>query len=104
MLHDRTIQHITNLPDEALAEYIASGTEVYQADAIAFAREEFHKRGLATQDQLAVQRIGRERAADAARTRELASNAALRWDGKLLAFVFGLLVISPVYLIFWLRF
>src|SRR2546423_12040668 len=103
MLHDRTIQHITKLRDEALAEYIASSAEVYEADAISFAREEFQKRGLASQDLLAVQKIGRERAADAARMRKLASTAPLKQDGKLLAFVFCLVVISPVYFIFWLR-
>jgi hypothetical protein len=67
MLHDRTIQHITNLSNEALAEYIASGTEVYEADAIALARDEFQKRGLAPEDLRAIQKIGGERAADAAR-------------------------------------
>jgi hypothetical protein len=46
MLTEPARNHILNLSDEGLAEYILSGSEFYQPEAVELAREEFERRQL----------------------------------------------------------
>jgi len=47
MLHEKTIEYITGLSDEQLAEYILVGTRVYEPEALAFAQQELDRRQIA---------------------------------------------------------
>ena len=47
-MDERTRSHVMDLGNEDLVEYIQSRTEVYQAEAIEFARQELNRRELGT--------------------------------------------------------
>ena len=103
MLTDRAKEHIQSLDDQYLAEYIAAGELMYERDAIEFAREEFSRRNLdqGTMAQLeAKAKVHQE--AEASKRETLAAEP-LAHDGKLLAFVGGLvgLAIAPRVFFVW---
>jgi hypothetical protein len=90
MALEQVQDHIRSLSNDALTEYIITGTEVYEPDAIAFAREEFQRRNL---DPTHVRQMEAEANAKLDVKAELAAEAAARpldFDDKLLAFWHGL--------------
>jgi|SRR5579859_3054702 len=91
MLTDRGKEHIQSLDDQQLAEYIAAGEQMYERDAIEFAREEFSRRNL---DQGTVAQLEAEAKLQVeadVRVREAIAVEPLDGDGKALAFIGGLL-------------
>ena len=46
MLYEQTKSYITALDDARLTEYVQVGTDEYEADAVAFAHEEYRRRAL----------------------------------------------------------
>ena len=90
MLTDQARQYIATLSEGELAEYIARGTEFYEADAILFAREELARRDIDPRAREYLQRTASEAAAaDAARRAEAAALPLPRGE-KITAFVVGL--------------
>jgi hypothetical protein len=89
MLHDRTRQYIRGLKDAELWEYIQAGTERYEPEAIAFAREQFEERKLDPEQIGRIEGEAKSRAAEEAADRTEAAARHLGWMGTFLAFVGG---------------
>src|SRR5690348_3381872 len=103
MLHEQTREFITSLSDEQLEQYVAVGMEAYEPDAVEFARAEFERRRLdprrfAGAAEQAKAQIAEVKAQDAA-------IAVMPLDrlGRFNAFIFGIFVLSPLYVLIWLR-
>lgn len=103
ILDARTREHIAALTDEALIEYIAVGVDVYQPEAVEFAREELSRRNIVPellarhQEEALLIVNARVRAEIASEFRPLG-----RW-GRILAFIFGWATFTPIWLVAWLR-
>jgi hypothetical protein len=91
MLHAQTTKHILGLTDEALADYVATGVEMYEPEAVEFARQEFTRRNidsaLLAKAEAAVVALRRTYWAQA----EQAAVAPTDWADKAIAFVGGML-------------
>lgn len=91
MLHAETTKHIRGLTDEALADYVATGVEMYEPEAVEFAREEFARRNidpaLLARAQNAVVAVRHTYWAQA----ERGAVAPADWADKVIAFVGGML-------------
>jgi hypothetical protein len=105
MLTDRAKEHLASLDDGQLAEYIAAGELMYEADAIEFARDEFSRRNL-DQGTVALLEAQAQLQLEAeAEWREAIAAQPLDGAGKVLAFVGGLLglAVAPKAFFAWLR-
>ncbi len=104
-MHIQAQEHIHNLTNDELMEYIEEGVALYDPDAIAFARQELDRRDvvperLAQMESNAEMRVG-QRSAD---THEIATRCLGTW-GRILAFIAGMFFfpLLPM-LIAWNRF
>ena len=99
MLYPETIEHIRGLGDEELAEYVATGVEMYEPEAVEFARAEFDRRqidpALLARAQAGVVAIRHAYWAQA----ERAAVAPLDWADKAIAFVAGFFFLGTFVLI-----
>src|SRR5438874_285924 len=102
MLHEQARNHIVGLTDEELAEYIQGGTELYQHEALEFAREEFSRRNLSPE---AIQRLAADASDHINSRNQVALESASRplgSGGRIAAFIAGLAttgVITPIVMI-----
>jgi hypothetical protein len=98
--------HIRGLGDEDLAAYIATGTAVYEPEAVEFARQELARRGLTTaQATEAVTRASARHTADKAADSKFANESLQTWEFVLYSGLFVVDIIGlPLVLIMWANF
>lgn len=102
MLHERTRQYIRSLKDVELWEYIQTGTERYEPEAVAFAREQFEERKLDPEQIGRIEAEAKSRAIDEAADRVEAASRHLRPMGKIMAFIGGCFCLPALfYLLIW---
>lgn len=101
MLNPRTREHISGLNNQALIEYVTVGLDLYEPEAVEFAREELNRRNIAPELHAKL-RVEVSHAVDAQMSEEIAkeSRPLARW-GRILAFVFGWAILSPFWLVIW---
>src|SRR5262245_19314351 len=105
MLHERTRDYIRSLTDAELWEYIQTGTEQYEPEAVSFARGQFDERGIDA-DRLAdiVAEVESRQAQEAVDQAEAAVRH-LGWTGRIMAFLGGCLGLPALlYLLIWYTF
>jgi len=103
MLHEQTREFITSLSDEQLAQYVAVGTEAYEPQAVEFAQEEFARRRLDTQRFVAVQEQAKAQIAEVKAQDAAIATMPLDRLSRFNAFIFGIFILSPLYVLIWLR-
>jgi len=105
MLHERTRQYIRSLKDVELWEYIQTGTDRYEPEAVAFAREQFEERNLDPEQIGRIEAEAKSRATDEAADRVEAAARHLGPMGKIMAFIGGCLGLPALfYLLIWYNF
>ena len=103
MLRDTTQNYICGLTDEELSSYIEAGTDVYEPDAIAFARAELGRRNLDPRRLRDLQSAAIAAVTLARLNDSIAADSELDRDGRVLAFVCGAAILSPIWFFVWLR-
>ncbi|HWE95943.1 MAG TPA: hypothetical protein VG269_18415 [Tepidisphaeraceae bacterium] len=102
MLSDANQKYIRGLSDDELAEYVQAGVEMYEPEAVEFARGEFERRNLSPELVVQKTEVAKVRLAGAkAAEREVASQPLDR-DSRLLAFALGWTILTPIWLFKWL--
>jgi hypothetical protein len=91
MLHEKARTHITGLANDELAEYIRGGTDLYQEEAIRFAREEFARRNLSPEVVRELETEAIHRVAFRTLTNQEMASRPLGAFGKIAAFMAGFL-------------
>jgi hypothetical protein len=104
MLLEQTRNYVTGLNDEALIEYLQIGVEMYEPDAVAFARDEYGRRNLDPERMAQIERGVKARlAAQSAEVAELRHRPLGRLGRSLSVIAgFGGLPLIPLFLI-WLH-
>jgi hypothetical protein len=105
MLHERTREYIRSLKDAELWEYIQTGTERYEPEAVTFARKQFEERELDPEQIGRIEAEAKSRATEEAADRVEAAARHLRPMGKIMAFIGGCLGLPALfYLLIWYNF
>lgn len=101
MLNARTREHISGLNNEALIEYVTVGLDLYEPEAVEFAREELNRRNIEPELHAKL-RVEVSHAVDAQVSAEIAKEfrPLARW-GRILAFIFGWAILSRFWLVIW---
>jgi hypothetical protein len=102
MLRDAIQEHIRGLSDDELAEYVQAGVEMYEPEAVEFAREEFARRNLSPEMIVQKTEVARDRLAVAQAAEREAASQPLDRDSRLLAFTLGWTILTPIWLFKWL--
>jgi hypothetical protein len=105
MLSELAKEHICRLGDQQLAEYIATGEQMYEREAVEFARRQFAERRLNDQAVVHLKSEAHARVAADSALKEQIAATPMDWDGKVLSFIGGLLGIGGLPLVFriWVR-
>lgn len=104
MLHEKTQEYVRGLSDGDLVSYVEIGTKAYEPEAVAFARRELGKRNLDPEFVAAYQTVVRAQVGVARAAERAISTRSLDRDGKVVAFVFGFAVLTPIWWCVWLGF
>lgn len=89
MLYERARDHISNLSDQDLAEYVKEGTEMYDPEAVAFARQEMERRGVSAEQLRELESQAEARIEQRNAEAEEMAKRPLGTTGRILAFAGG---------------
>ena len=99
-------EHIRNLPDVDLLEYVTTGTDAYTSEAVEFARNELSRRGIVGDALDALEKQMEERIERRAEEEQSTATEPLSTGWRTSVFLCGLFLGLPLLLLIpsWLRF